>query len=406
MSETLSFDIEAVFEELGKIGEDESGLQRLAFSDYDNQGFDFIKSILQKEQISYREDAFGNLIGRIPGTDDSAPAIATGSHIDSVPDGGKYDGPVGVVAGLHALVALKEKKLKHPVELIAFRAEESSRFGHSCMGSKLMNGYANLEKWAESPDAQGKTVFDALKESGFDPDNLDQVRIDPKDYKAFIECHIEQGRVLEDAKISVGVVSAIAAPTRFLIEIDGTADHSGATPMGLRHDALVAASQVVTMVNNIATREAKYGTVGTVGRMDVSPNAMNVIPGKVVMSVDIRGVNEDSIRRTTREMLEFASSLEGVAVFITRLSEEKPVQLSRDIAGVLSDACREAGVSTMPLQSGAGHDAMYMAKEIPTAMLFVPSVDGVSHNQKEFTPFQDIRNVAQVLARAIETLAS
>ena len=397
--------LELMFNTLGSIGENELGLQRLAFTDYEHQSFDLIKSYLDQYSIAYREDAFGNLIARIEGTEAGAPAVATGSHLDTVPNGGKYDGAVGVIAGIYALIVLKDKALKHPVELIAFRAEESSRFGHSCMASKLMTGFADLKKWQESPDANGVTVFDALKQSGFDPENLDSVKINPSSYKAFVECHIEQGRVLEESKTSVGVVSAIAAPTRYLIKVDGTADHSGATPMGLRHDALVAASQIVTKVNAIATREAIHGTVGTVGRMDVSPNSMNVIPGQVTMSVDIRGVDESSIKRTTTELLEFISELQGVKIGITPLSEEKPVKLSDDIAAILTEACEEQGISYQALQSGAGHDAMYMAKMVPTAMLFVPSINGISHNKDESTPFQDIWNVANVLTRSIEKLA-
>ncbi len=397
--------LQHLFDELAAIGHTSHGMNRIAFTPPENQAFEFISQILDQHGIAHHTDGFGNLIARIHG-EKNRPAVATGSHLDSVPDGGCYDGAVGVIAGLYALIELQKEALNHPLELIIFRAEESSRFGHSCMASKLMTGQADLDKWRETRGSDGKNIFDALRDNGLDPDQLDQVKINPADYKSFIECHIEQGRVLLDNHLSLGVVSAIAAPTRFLIEINGIADHSGATPMGLRHDALVAASQVVTRVNTIAQREALHGTVGTVGRMEVSPNAMNVIPGKVVMSIDIRGIDTGSIQRTTHDLLTFVSELEGVSVFITRLSEEKPVHLNNDIAELLNQSCLEESIPAMPMQSGAGHDAMYMAREIPTAMLFVPSVNGVSHNPEEFTPFDDIWNAARVLKRTMRKLAA
>ena len=398
-------ELELIFDNLSFIGKNEYGLQRLAFSDFENQAHHFIKDKLAELEIETREDSFGNLFARISGKDNTLPAVATGSHLDTVPNGGAYDGAVGVISGLYALSQLKNKALRHPIEMIAFRAEESSRFGFSCMGSKLMTGCADFEKWRKHRDHEGNNIFDVLMKQGVQAEQLNDVEIKSSDYKAFVEIHTEQGRVLEESGISVGVVSAIAAPTRFLIEIDGQADHSGATPMGQRHDALVSAASIITLVNEVASREARYGTVGTVGHMEVSPNAMNVIPGKVVMNVDIRGINEESIRRVVTELKEFISSIKNVNVTETCMSEEKPTPLNNDIATVLAESCSELSISHRIMQSGAGHDAMYMAKKMPTAMLFAPSVNGISHNPEEYTDFNDIWNCARVLTHALEQLA-
>ncbi len=398
-------ELELIFDDLSVVGKDEYGLQRLAFSDLENKAYQFIKDKLAELEIETREDSFGNLFARIPGKDNTLPAVATGSHLDTVPNGGAYDGAVGVISGLYALSQLKNKALRHPVEMIAFRAEESSRFGFSCMGSKLMTGCADLEKWRKHRDHEGNNVFDVLMKQGVQAEQLSDVQIKSSDYKAFVEIHTEQGRVLEESGISVGVVSAIAAPTRFLIEIDGQADHSGATPMGQRHDALVSAASIITLVNKVASEEARYGTVGTVGHMEVSPNAMNVIPGKVIINVDIRGINEESIRRVATELKDFISSIKDVDISVTCLSEEKPTQLNNDIATVLAESCSELSISHRIMQSGAGHDAMYMAKKVPTAMLFAPSVNGISHNPEEYTDFNDIWNCARVLTHALEQLA-
>ena len=385
------------------------GITRLAYSREDEQAHGYLIDLMATHGLKIRQDAMGNVFARLPGSNPSLPAIGTGSHLDTVPEGGPYDGVLGVIAGLYALLQFKPGELQRDLEVIVFRAEESSRFGLSCIGSKILAGYVDHDKWQQNKDDSGLTLFDGMDKAGYNSQALDSCRL-PSDYlDAFVEVHIEQGRCLERAEKSIGIVYGIAAPTRFEIQVNGHADHSGATPMGQRSDALVASADIIKDLHNSACKESGQGTVGTVGKINIFPNSMNVIPGSTQFYVDIRGVEIDSIKRVVSSLhssINKAQSDNNVEINIRQISNEEPVVLDNAICEVIAGHCAEQNIPSMRLMSGAGHDSMYMAKQFPTAMIFVPSLDGISHHPDEYTKMDDCINAANLLAATLKTLAN
>jgi N-carbamoyl-L-amino-acid hydrolase len=269
------------------------GISRLAFTSADREARDYLRDSLALQGLGTVQDAMGNMRARRHGTRDLAP-VMIGSHLDSVPSGGCYDGAVGIVAALEVIRVLDDLGIetRRPIEVINFSAEESSRFGASTLGSKAMTGHLSQEHPHMYKDKDGVSLYEAMKLFGLNPDGLESVRIQPGDVYAFIEMHIEQGRVLESFGIPLGIVTSIAAPTRIRVFVIGRADHSGATPMDLRADALTAASEIILGVERIASVEAGPHTVGTVGYANAQPGVLNVIPGKVELGIDIRDIDD------------------------------------------------------------------------------------------------------------------
>lgn len=395
-----------IFNCIGTYGETDNGMYRLAYSDADNDTHDYLFNLLVEKGYDVRTDAMGNIFAEIPSSEPNAKIVATGSHLDTVHCGGKYDGTVGVIAGLFALEKLKTCKLKHTVQLIIFRAEESSRFGFSCMASKALTGNADIKKWLENTDSNGMNFFDA---SGTSPQDIENAKLDNEHYKSFIEVHIEQGNILESYGLHVGIVSAIAAPTRFCITVKGHADHSGATPMDLRSDALCAAARIINDINHEAYIRKDEGTVGTVGKLDVYPNSMNVVPGEVEFTVDIRGIDKDSVDAVIKHMyysIEEATQIHHVKFNVVELCNDLPVNLDRSVFQTLVSAAEDEKIPYHEMNSGAGHDAMYMSKIIPTSMIFIPSKGGISHHPEEYSEFDDVILAGQILANAMEKMAN
>ena len=387
----------------------ENGITRLALSDEDLQARKYITGLMQEAGMALRTDSIGNIIGSLPGSDTAASPVMAGSHLDSVPEGGRYDGVLGVVAGLAAIRRLKEQgKTRRPLELIVFTAEESSRFGFATMGSKAMAGVADLRSWAKAKDSKGVTFMEALAAAGFEPEKIETASRAGESIYAFLELHIEQGPVLEDEGLAIGVVEAVAAPTRLKIKVDGTPGHSGTTPMDSRQDALVAAAQVVMAVRDIASARYSEGTVGTVGNLKVHPGVMNVIPGIAEMWVDIRGVDHESIVDTLQELkdeISIIAEAEGVTISIEVLTSDKPVRLSPLVINAVEAACKDLKISYRRMNSGAGHDAMHMAAIAQSGMIFIPCAGGISHNPEETASPSDIMKGIDVLTRAMRTLA-
>lgn len=401
----------SIFEDLKRFtdNKNDAGVTRLAYSEQDRLAHQFAISQAKALGLEVRQDAIGNVFARLPGSSPELPAIGSGSHLDTVPNGGAYDGAVGVLAALYALSQFKPGQLKRSLELVIFRAEESSRFGFACMGSKVMTGMADLIKWNKNTDTTGKTFFQALAECGYCNDDILSCILPVNYFDAFVELHIEQGKVLESNGKRIGVVSGIAAPSRYRIDISGHADHSGATPMCQRHDALVASAFIIEDIYTAASIESSYGTVGTVGKLDVYPNSMNVIPGNVRFYVDIRGVDEDSIRRLIKKLLASIEKTKvdhDVSIEVLELSNDKPVLLDKTVAALIEDECKRRDLPWMKMISGAGHDAMYLAQRFPTCMIFIPSKDGVSHHPDEYSEFEDILLGANLLAGCLERLAN
>jgi N-carbamoyl-L-amino-acid hydrolase len=398
----------ATIEEIAKFSTGGPGITRLAFSDEDRRAGEYIQDLMGQAGLAVRRDAFGNIIGRLEGAMPGAPAVATGSHLDTVPEGGRYDGVVGVVGGLAAIRRLAGKEpLPHPLELIVFMAEESSRFGFATMGSKAMIGSAN-PSWAKAKDQAGDGFPAVLGRHGLDLTSVRAAVRGREEIKAFIELHIEQGPILERTEKTIGIVEAIAAPTRLKIVVDGMAGHSGSTPMDDRQDALVSAAMIILAVQEIALEQHHRGTVGTVGIIRNHPNVMNVIPGRVELGVDIRGVDHDSIIETIQDLKDAVSTIadgQETPVAIEVVTADKPVPMNGDIINAIETACRQFNIPYRLMNSGAGHDAMNMAAITATGMIFIPCRGGISHNPSEEAAPEDIMKGIDVLAATLEQLA-
>ena len=401
--------VENLLTGLAKFTASEQGVTRLAYSPLDREAQNWLLEQVKDLGLSIREDAVGNVFLRRDGEDSTLPAVAAGSHLDTVIHGGAYDGMCGVVGALEALYMLRDAKLMRSIEVLIFRAEESSRFGFATMGSKLLTGAATVAKLSTGGKKGDISFEEALCQWGCDPARAADAIIGPGSYASFSELHIEQGKVLEEKGIKIGIVRNIAAPTRFKIHIQGMADHSGATPMGMRRDALVAAAKLILAVNEAAEDEKAHGTVGTVGVVEVEPGSINVVPGAVTLWVDVRGVEPGSIRRTLEDIQAEAENVavtDRVGVRIEMLTADSPVPLSETLAEQTEGVCRELGYSFLHMNSGAGHDAMHMAKITPTTMIFIPCRAGISHNPAEYADIDDICYGITVLANVLQIEAN
>ncbi|PTQ53009.1 MAG: N-carbamoyl-L-amino acid hydrolase [Hydrogenibacillus schlegelii] len=386
------------------------GITRLVYTDvYAEALYDFEKLLIQ-ENLSVRRDPVGNLIARREGADPRLPAVACGSHLDTVVEGGAYDGTLGVAACLEVIRTMNERGLvtRHPLELIVFAAEESSRFGVATIGSKAMAGLLDGKRLANVRDRDGVSLAEALRRMGLDIGQIHLARRRRSELKAFFELHVEQGPVLESRGKTIGIVQAIAAPTRYVIRIDGKAAHSGTTPMAYRKDALAGAAEVILAVERAARRYEGKGAVATVGACRVQPGVMNVVPGSVELMVDIRGTARPAKAALARALEAALARLQvdrGLRAEVNVLSDEDPVQLDRELAALIEAICRKRGISAMPMVSGAGHDAMNMARLCPTALIFIPSQGGLSHHPDERSSPEDIAAGLAVLYDAIVNLA-
>ena len=390
---------------LAKFGKTDAGITRLAYTSTDKAAQLWLLKQIEYLDLEVREDVLGNLFLRRPGLDPTVPPVACGSHLDTVIHGGAYDGMCGVVGALEALHMLTDETLRRSIEVIVFRAEESSRFGFATMGSKLITGKAKPEKFADAGRKDDITFKEAVKEWGGNLEDYQKALLQPGAYKCFAEMHIEQGKVLEETKRQIGIVHNIAAPTRFKLHIKGMADHSGATPMGFRKDALVSAAKMILAVETAAIREKEHGTVGTVGIVEVDPGSINVVPGGVTLWVDVRGVEPESIQRTLKEIRQAAQGTartDGITIEEEMLTSDSPVALDAAMAAQSEKICREQGKSFLHMNSGAGHDAMHMPAICPTTMLFIPCKGGVSHNPAEFAENEDICAGIEVMAEILK----
>ena len=387
------------------------GLTRLAFSKEDLEAREFLINLIEKNGFKLKIDNVGNIYAIYDeGCEADAKPVCVGSHIDSVPNGGFYDGTLGVMAGLEALSSIKEAgiKLKRPLWLINFSCEESSRFKTATIGSKIISGKLSQQRLHELKDEDGISLFEAMSAAGFKPQNLDEAILKENSLHAYLELHIEQGPVLERSAISVGVVSGIAAPIRFEITIQGKADHSGATPMNMRSDALLAASHIIIAANKFAKN--KKTAVATVGYVHAKPGVLNVVPGEARLGVDLRDIDKASLEELNLELRNFVGELSRELKFsyeIRELSSDEPVKLSEHSINLLEDEAKKLGIKTLTLPSGAGHDAMNLTKLASSVgMLFIPCVDGISHNTKEAINFKDAVAATKILTNALIRLSN
>lgn len=352
-------------------------------------------------------DAAGSVIGRYDGLYPDAPAVILGSHLDSVRNAGRYDGILGVLLGLQAVAQLHAagRRLPFPIEVIGFGEEEGVRFGTSLIGSRALAGSFD-PAWLEIKDEAGISLSAAMTEFGLDPRNIGQAARRPGDVLAYLEAHIEQGPVLESLDLPVGVVTAICGATRKRIQIEGLAGHAGTVPMGQRRDALAAAAEMVLAVERIATAK---GVVGTVGRLTVRPDAVNVIPGGTSLSLDLRA-EQDSARIEALSALDEAfddiARRRNVSWKSETFHQSPSVHCAPHLRAVIGDAIAAQGLPVHALPSGAGHDAMAIPPLAPVAMLFIRCTGGISHNPAEAVLAQDVDMALRVLLDVLERLAA
>jgi ureidoglycolate amidohydrolase len=398
-------------EELARISDsDFPSVTRVLFTETDMRARAWLSARMRDAGLAVRADAAGNIFGRWEGEDPAAAPVATGSHIDAIPDAGRFDGVVGVLGGLEAIRALRAAGVRprRSVELISFTAEEPTRFGLGCLGSRILAGTVDAERLGRLRDADGMSLDEARAAAGVTGD-LEGARRAPGTYAAFLELHIEQGPQLEAAGVPIGVVTAIAAPATLRVELTGEGGHAGATLMADRHDPLVAAAEVVSAVDREARASGSPDTVGTVGLLAVEPGAVNSIPRRVTMDIDLRDVDEarrDAVLDRVRAAARAAAAARGVGHADEILNADGPATSDPAVVAAIEDACAEEGMAATRMVSRAYHDSVFMARICPAAMIFVPSAGGVSHRPDEYTAASDIAAGAQVLAGALRRLAA
>jgi ureidoglycolate amidohydrolase len=383
---------------------------RIVFSEQDLRARRYIKERCGAAGLTVREDAAGNTFLRWTGTSESAAAVATGSHIDAIPNAGRYDGTVGVLGGLEAIRALRRSGF-HPrrsIELIIFTSEEPTRFGIGCLGSRLLTGSLDASVDDKLRDQSGKTLKHVRRDAGFRAD-LAQVRIPTGHYAAFVELHIEQGPILEREKTSIGIVTAIAAPASLRITIDGEGGHAGGVLMPDRHDALCAAAELILALEAAAKATGANDTVATTGVCNVFPSAVNSVPSRVQLEIDIRDINGDRRQRVLAEVEQAAKAIcqrRGTRHELLVVNADAPGACDTAIVEVIGKACADLKLSHKRMVSRAYHDSLFMSRIAPTGMIFIPCRAGVSHRPDEYASPDAIADGTRVLAETLAALAS
>lgn len=384
---------EHLFNQFYDIGSTESGgVTRLGYSKTEDRMHDMFAKLGSSLNLRSFQDQVGNTY--VANSADEGYYLI-GSHLDSVIEGGRYDGVAGIIAGLMVMKWAAEDGLKLPIRVGAFRCEESSNFGCCTIGSGLITKEIYKQDISGLVSKDGETLEAIFKRNGY---NLHPAKI--TGVKQYLELHIEQGKVLEECQTSVGIVTTIAGPRRFQIYLRGMAEHSGATPMSMRYDALCAAAEIILEIERIGKREAAYQSVATVGVVTNHPNVLNVIPGEVELGVDIRGIEVSSLNRMERDMKEAAKQIcknRGIEYLDEKIGDIPPICMSDTVESGLERAAKHLGISSRRIVSGAGHDAMSFANICETGMVFIPCLKGVSHNRAEFTTILSICDGARVI---------
>ncbi len=400
-------DLAARFERFNEIGAtDEGGVSRPALSDANKDARELLVDWLEAADLTVSIDELGNIFGRRPGAVDGADPVLVGSHIDSQYRGGRFDGVIGVLGGLAVVQALNDagSMTDRPIEVVAWTNEEGVRFQPDLLGSGVFAGIFEREEAYASTDESGTTVEDALTRIGY----KGSTPCAPRDIHRYFELHVEQGPVLDDADCPAAAVEGVVGFTWLRVRMTGQADHAGPTPMTGRRDALVGASDVVTAVRRL-TASAGEDLVGTVGSLTVEPNGINVIPEVVEFTVDLRSfdsaVLETAVDRV-REEIRWAAKREDLTVDIEHIMTVAPTAFDPTVVDTVERAIERTGAEPMRLVSGAGHDASYLDRICPAGMLFVPSVDGISHSEDEYTEWSDVVTGTQALLEATRMAAS
>jgi ureidoglycolate amidohydrolase len=383
---------------------------RIVFTPADLKARAWMISRCKEAELAVRQDAMGNIFARWNGADPKAPAVGTGSHIDAIPNAGKYDGVVGVLGGLEAIRALQRSgfRPKHSIELLIFATEEPTRFGIGCLGSRLLSGTLSAEAAAKLKDRDGESVDEVRRKAGFSG-NLQDVKLPKGYYKAFVELHIEQGPLLERAKTSLGVVKSIAAPASLRISIEGAGGHAGGVLMPDRKDALCAAAELILAIEDAARSSGAVDTVATVGVCDVFPGAVNSIPSRVRITLDIRDTDlarRDGVMQTIEAESQKISAKRQVSIQSELLNADAPADCAPEVRGALAASCRQHGFAFLEMVSRAYHDSLFISRIASTGMLFIPCRNGYSHRPDEYASPEDIARGALVLAESLAKLSA
>jgi len=379
---------------------------RIVFTPTDMRARELVIRNCEAAGLEVRQDAIGNTFARWPGTEQDAPAVATGSHIDAIPNAGKYDGVVGVLGGLEAIRALKRSQFqpRNSLELILFTSEEPTRFGVGCLGSRLLSGTLSPQSARKLADKNGESLEELRQKAGFRGE-LEQVQLPNGYYKAFVELHIEQGPILERERVGLGIVTKIAAPASARMLIEGAGGHAGGVLMLDRHDALCAAAELILAVEQAAKSSPSTDSVATVGMCEVFPGAVNSIPSRVELSLDVRDTDlerREQARRAIATAAQQISERRGVAIEITVFNADAPANCAPEVVGALRTSCQRHGQNFLMMISRAYHDSLFMSRVAPVGMLFIPCRHGYSHRPDEYASIEDIAQGTLVLA---ETLA-
>lgn len=377
----------------------QGGVSRVAYTDADREGREFAMRLMREARLDVKIDTAGNIIGKRAGTESRLPPIMIGSHIDSVPEGGNYDGNVGSMSAIEVAQTVAENNIatRHSVEVIIFQNEEGGLIGSRAVSGEL------TEKELDLVSRSGKTIRDGIKFIGGDPARISEARRRRGEIAAYVELHIEQGAILATEKIDIGIVEGIVGINWWDVTLEGFANHAGTTPMNQRRDAMLAAAKFTEAVNRVVT-SIPGRQVGTVGRIQAWPGAPNVIPGKVVLSLELRDLDAVKIQmlygRIRAEADEIAKA-SGVSFDFKEINVNTPAPTDERVRRMIAESAKELGLTTKLMPSGAGHDAQDMARLAPVGMIFVPSAGGISHSPKEFSRPEDITNGANVLLHTL-----
>ncbi|GAF64178.1 hypothetical protein BTS2_1070 [Bacillus sp. TS-2] len=384
----------------------EKGNTRLSLTIEDLKARQYLINLMKESGLKVKVDPVGNICGRLEGLNSQAPVIMTGSHIDTVVQGGRFDGTLGVLGAIEAVRTIHELGITplHPIEVVSFTDEEGTRFGTGYIGSRAISGGLD-DSVLNLKDDQGISLYEALKLAGYQPDLYKDSMREKSEIKSFVELHIEQGKVLEENDLSVGIVTHIQGPVWLQVSLTGSADHAGATPMYMRKDASLAMAEMMLAVEKAAI---EHSGVATVGKLEVLPGGVNIIPGHAQFSVDLRHIDKQKrteMLKSFKKDMETISRARNVEALLEIKKEVDPAECSTKLIEIISNVCKQSQISTMTLQCGAGHDSLMMNDMTETAMIFVRSQKGISHNPLEYSSLEDCAKGTEVLMNTLLKLA-
>jgi len=383
---------------------------RVLFSEADARGREYVRRAAREAGLAVREDPVGNIFARWEGSDPGLPAVGSGSHTDAIPNAGRYDGVVGVLGAFEALAALKRAGFspRRSLEVVMFTAEEPTRFGLGCLGSRLMAGSISVERAQALRDREGRTLDELRAAAGYSGP-LQSVRLPPGYYHAFVELHIEQGPILEAEGIPIGIVEHIAGPSSYRVTLHGEGGHAGAVLMPVRHDASLAGAEIALAVERAAKTSGSPDTVGTVGVFRIEPGAVNSVPFKAYLEIDLRDARLDTRSRALAEIrgaAEEACARRGIRMEFEEINADPPAAGDPKTVAIVERVCAELGLRSLRMVSRAYHDSLFMARVSPTTIIFIPCRNGWSHRPEEYAAPGHIASGAEVLAHTLARLAT